>query len=208
MLILGAGDHAQVVVDALLQGLKQGQDIKPIGYLDDNPRLIGERYLGLPVLGTIAQRHQFEYDAVIVAIGENATRARIFQTLKEESEQFVNAVHPAATLAPGVKLGVGVMIMAGVVVNVGSTIADNVILNTSCSMDHHGQIGSHAHLGPGVHLGGRVTVGEGTLLGVGTVVIPGQHIGNWSIIGAGSCVISNIPTGVTAVGVPAKVIKE
>lgn len=205
---MGAGDHAQVVADALWQGFNQGQRLKPIGYLDDNPQLKGEKYLDLSVLGTIAQCHEFEHEAVVIGIGQNLARARIFQKLKAENERFVNAIHPAAVLAPGVKLGVGVMIMAGVIVNIGSVIGDNVILNTGCSVDHHGQIGPHAHLAPGVHLGGRVTVGEGVLLGVGTAVIPGQKIGDWSVIGGGSCVISNIPAKVTAVGVPAKIIKD
>lgn len=207
VLILGAGDHGQVIADSLLQGIRKGHDIELMGYLDDNPTIIGEKYLGLPVLGSIAQLQEFNYDAVIVAIGQNSLRARIFQELEKKRERFINAIHPMAVLASDVKLGRGVAIMAGVVVNTGSVIGDNVILNTSCSVDHHGYIGHHAHLAPGVHLGGRVTVGEGVLLGVGTSVIPGRSIGNWSIIGAGSCVISDIPEAVTAVGVPARIIK-
>ncbi len=208
VLILGAGDHGQVIADSLLQGVTHHQNIEPIGYLDDDPNLLGKKYLGLPVLGTIAQRNEVTHEGVIVAIGQNSIRARIFRQLEKEGEHFINAVHPSAILAPEVQLGVGVAIMAGVVVNTGSVIGDNVILNTCCSVDHHGQIGHHAHLAPGVHLGGRVAVGEGALLGVGTAVIPGQRIGDWSIVGAGSCVISNIPNGVTAVGVPTKIIKE
>lgn len=50
--------------------------------------------------------------------------------------------------------------------------------------------------------------GEGSLIGVRAAVTPGQNIGDWSVIGAGSCVISNVPGRVTAVGVPAKIIKE
>jgi sugar O-acyltransferase (sialic acid O-acetyltransferase NeuD family) len=208
VLILGAGDHANVVADSLLLVMSQNQKLEPIGYLDDDPRLLGKKFQGLPVLGSIAQRHLFQHDAVVVAIGHNATRARIFQELEKEQAQFINAIHPAVTLASDVELGLGVVIMAGVVVNTGSVIGNNVILNTSCSVDHHGYIGCHAHLGPGAHLGGRVTIGEGALLGVGAVVSPGKHVGDWSIVGAGGCVVSNIPDAVTAVGVPAKIIKD
>lgn len=206
ILILGAGDHAQVVADSLVESSRRGQDIEVVGYLDDDTTLHGDKCLGLPVLGSISQRREFEHDALIIAIGENSVRARIFRELEKENVQFINAVHPSAVLAPDVKLGVGVMIMAGVVVNTGAVIGDNTILNTSCSVDHHGRIGRHVHLAPGVHLGGRVTVGEGTLVGIGAVISPGRRIGDWSTIGAGSCVISDIPEGVTAVGVPARTI--
>ena len=208
VLILGAGGHAQVVADALLRRRIGGQDIEPIGYLDDDPLLLGKEYLGLPVLGAISRLTEFEHDAVIVALGENSTRRRVFRELGSRNVQFANAIHPSAILAPDVKLGVGIMVMAGVVVNTGTMIGDAVILNTSCSVDHHGVIGSHAHLAPGVHVGGDVTIGEGALLGVGASVSPGQRVGAWSIVGAGSCVLSDIPASVTAVGVPARVIER
>jgi sugar O-acyltransferase (sialic acid O-acetyltransferase NeuD family) len=208
VLILGAGDHGQVVADALLQNRRAGRDIDIIGYLDDDSSLLGQKRLGLPVLGSIAERNEFAHDAVIVGIGQNSIRARIFQELARNNEQFVNAIHPAAVVAPDVQLGVGVVIMAGVVVNTGAVIGDNAILNTSCSVDHHGHIAPHAHLAPGVHLGGRVTVGEGALLGVGAAVSLGCCIGDWAIVGAGGCVISDVPGGATVVGVPAKLIKK
>lgn len=208
VLILGAGDHGQVTVDALLQSKNKGVPIKIVGYLDDDLTLLGKKYLGIPVLGTLEQRQEFNYDGIIVAIGQNSIRARIFDQIKQEGERVVNVIHPAARIAFDVKLGNGITILAGAIVNTGTVVEDNVILNTACSVDHHGFIGKHAHLAPGVHLGGRVTIGEGTLVGVGAAVIPGQQIGKWSVIGSGSCVISKIPDFVTVVGTPAKIIEN
>jgi len=50
-------------------------------------------------------------------------------------------------------------------------------------------------------------IGEGCYIGMGANVIQGITIGPWSIIGAGAVVIRDIPPHVTAVGVPARVIK-
>jgi len=208
VLILGAGGHAQVVADILLQAYRAGAKCKPIGFLDDDPTLIGTTIMGLPVLGTITQLDEFDHDAVIVAIGDNRIRARIFKSVQARGERIANAIHPAAVLAPDVYLGHGVMICAGVVVNTSTMIGDDVILNTGCTVDHHNRIGNHAHIAPGVHLGGNVTIGEGTLVGIGAVVIPQCTIGAWSVIGAGSAVTKNIPAHSTAVGVPARVIKR
>jgi FlaA1/EpsC-like NDP-sugar epimerase len=87
VLILGSGDHGQVVADALLQAMRHGQDVEPIGYLDDDPTLLGKKRLGLPVLGSISQRCEFKHDAIVVAIGENGVRARIFEELEKENER-------------------------------------------------------------------------------------------------------------------------
>lgn len=208
VMILGAGGHAQVVADILLRAHEAGSNCQPIGFLDDNSALVGTAIMGLPVLGSIAQLGEFEHDAVIVAIGDNRTRAHLFEMLRAQGKQIVNAIHPAAVLAPDVRLGQGVMICAGVVVNTGTVIGDNVILNTGCTVDHHNRIGNHAHIAPGVHLGGDVTIGDGTLVGLGASVIPQRTVGAWSVIGASSVVTKDIPANVTAVGVPARVIRR
>jgi acetyltransferase EpsM len=42
---------------------------------------------------------------------------------------------------------------------------------------------------------------------MGTHVIQRRSIGSWTVIGAGAAVVHDIPANVTAVGVPARVIK-
>ena len=207
VLILGAGGHAQVVADILLRAHGAGTDYKHVGFLDDELALTGTTLMGLPVLGIIAQLDEFDHGAIIVAIGNNRTRARIFGLVRTQGEHIVNAIHPAAVLAPDVRLGEGVMICAGVVINTGTVIGDNVILNTGCTVDHHNRIRNHAHIAPGVHLGGDGRVEEGTLVGIGATVIPRRTVGAWSVIGAGSVVTKDIPPNATAVGMPARVIR-
>ena len=208
VLILGAGGHAQVVADILFQMQKAGMSVKPIGYLDDNPDLIGQVLLGIPVLGKMDDLAAIDHDAIIVAIGDNRTRHDFFVTLSAQGEKFIIAQHPSAIIAPDVTIGLGSMICAGAIINPGSSIGFNVILNTGSTIDHHNKIGDHAHIAPGVHLGGDVRIGEGTLVGIGTTIIPQHSVGEWSIIGAGSIVTKNIPDKIVATGVPARVIRK
>lgn len=208
ILILGAGDHGRMVAGYLLEAMRCGQDLELVGFLDDNPELAGQRFLGLPVLGPINMWRAVEHDAVILGIGDNRIRARIFDELASQGERFVNAIHPDAVLGPGVELGCGVAVGAGVVISLGAHVGDNVILSSNCVVGHHVQIGRHSHIGPCAALCGRVVVGEGALVGAGAVVSPGCHIGHWSRIGAGAAVISNIPDDATAIGVPARVVDK
>ena len=98
--------------------------------------------------------------------------------------------------------------MAGAVINPGSQIGQSVIINTSASVDHECVIADAAHICPGVHLAGRVQVGAATHVGIGTTVIERINIGSGSFIGAGSVVVDDIPDGVVAYGVPARVIRK
>ncbi len=55
---------------------------------------------------------------------------------------------------------------------------------------------------------GGITIEDDVWLGYGVVVLDNVRIGKGSVIGAGSVVTRDIPAGVIAAGVPAKVIKE
>jgi len=207
VLIIGAGGHAQVVADVLLCSHRAGGTAAPIGYVDDVLHLQGQARLGLPVLGTLRNIDVVPHDAVILAIGDNRTRQRLYEELQRRGECFVTAIHPCAIIASDVQIGPGSVVCAGVVINTGSHIGANVILNTGCTVDHHNCIGDHVHIAPGVHLGGDVKVGAGALIGIGVIVMPQRQVGEWSVVGAGAVVIKDIPANTTSVGVPARLVK-
>lgn len=191
-----------MVADILLAGSASSGD-QLVGFLDDDTALQGTEIMGVPVIGPIDRFANMEYDGLVVAIGDNQTRARVFEACRARGARFINAVHPTAVVGSGVRFGEGVMVCAGVVINPHAVIGDDVILNTSCSVDHHVQIEAHVHIGPGVCLAGEVRVGEGALVGIGANVIPRLVLGRWSVVGAGAAVITDVPPSATAVGVPA-----
>jgi maltose O-acetyltransferase len=55
---------------------------------------------------------------------------------------------------------------------------------------------------------GRVELGENVFIGDRVVILKGVSIGAHSVIGAGSVVSTSIPSGVIAVGNPARVVRE
>ena len=208
VLILGAGGHAQVVADILLRARDAGQPVIPIGYVDDDTALLGKNLLDLPVLGHTSALGRIPHDAIIIAIGSNQIRKRLTGELAAAGETFATARHPAAIIAPDVRIDPGAMICAGVVVNTGSVIGTHSILNTGCTVDHHNSIGSCVHIAPGAHLGGEVVVEEGALVGIGATIVPRTTIGAWAAVGAGAVVVETVPAGVTVVGVPAKPLQK
>jgi len=203
LFVIGAGGHGVVVADvARLAGYRVR------GFLDDAAGMQGCSVDGLPIQGPVAGWHTALPATFIVAIGDNRVRGRIFDDLSAAGAAFSTLIHPRAWLAPGVRLGPGSVAVAGVIVNPGAVIGRDVILNTACSVDHHGAIGDHAHLAPGVRLGGHVTVGAGALVGIGAVALPGIRIGEWAVVGAGAVVTADVPDGVTVAGVPARALRN
>jgi sugar O-acyltransferase (sialic acid O-acetyltransferase NeuD family) len=198
-LIIGAGGHGKVIADIMLC-----QGMKVLGFLDDNPPTIGQRILGLPVLGNGENLMDFGLDGVVVGVGDNTSRHKIVQRMElYDTPAWITALHPKATVANSVQIGAGTVIMAGVIVNPDTIIGRHAIINTGATVDHDCLVGDFAHIAPGVHLAGGVRVGASTLIGIGATVIPYCTIGTGVTVGAGAVVVKDIPDGVTAKGIPA-----
>ncbi len=204
IIVMGASGHGQVVADVLFQMWTKGREMEIVGFLDDEAALAGTRVLGLPVLGKLADLPAMPHDCVILGIGDNAVRARLFNELTSAGKRFATAIHPSAVLAPDVVISPGAVLCAGVVINTGGLVRENAILNTCASLDHHGELAQHSHVAPGVHLAGNVRVGEGALIGIGACAVPGVTIGAWSVVGAGAAVTQDVPERATVGGVPAR----
>jgi UDP-N-acetylbacillosamine N-acetyltransferase len=207
LLVLGCGGHGKVVADAALVG-----GTRVLGFADDAERWRGGSLLGLPVLAigraeTLALCRK-EGAEIVLAIGDNRTRQRVFRELLAEGLSLATVIHPTAIIAPSATVGIGTVVFAGTIVNADARIGQNVILNTGVRVDHDNVIGDHAHLSPGVTLGGTVTVGEGTHLAVGVSVRNNVAVGAWSVVGVGAAVVGAIPDEVVAFGTPAKVVRR
>ena len=206
---LGAGGHAAVVVDILRLG---GHDI--IGLLDPDSNLADARVVGVPVLGgdeLLAGMRDLDVRAFFVGVGSTpntAARRRLYALGRDAGLQPLAAVHPAAVLAASATLGTGVTVMAGAIINPRASLGDNAIVNTGAIVEHDCVVGDHCHVAPRAVLGGGVRMDEAAHVGIGAVVREQCRIGAEAVVGAGAVVISDVPAGVTVVGVPARVLSR
>jgi sugar O-acyltransferase (sialic acid O-acetyltransferase NeuD family) len=205
--IAGASGHALVVADIL----RLAGEYEIIGFLDDDVERHHALFCGLPILGGFRDFGMLRPRGVthlILAIGDCRARMQFSAVARSEGFSLATAVHPRAIVAADVRIGAGTVVAAGAVVNPGSDLGENVIINTSASVDHECRIEDGAHVSPGAHLAGRVHVGRMTWVGAGAIIRDRVRIGRASIIGAGSVVLTDIPDGVVAYGVPARVKRE
>lgn len=105
-------------------------------------------------------------------------------------------------------------------------LGDNVFFNFDCVILDvcDVRIGSYVFIAPGVHIytathpldselrrtqefGKPVAIGDDVWIGGGAIICPGVTVGDRTVVGAGSVVTKDIPSGVVAAGNPARVIR-
>lgn len=206
VIVLGAGGHARVLIDALL--------LKGVAILGVTaPAIEGAPPFGLPFLGAdlAVDAHPVASIRLVNGLGSTrqpGARREIFERFKAKGYKFESVVHPSAVIARNVELGEGVQVMAGAVIQTGGRIGANSIVNTRVAVDHDCRIGAHAHLAPGATLCGDVRVGENAHVGSGASIIQGISIGDDVLVAAGAVVIRNVPAGAAVSGVPARNMKR
>jgi len=206
IVVVGGGGHAKVVIEILLAAGK------PVAGFTDPSLPAGSRFAGIPCLGpdgALRELRSAGVEAAIIALGDNALRARLVQEVRALGFELANAIHPGASVSATAALGAGVAVMAGAVVNAATALGDGCIVNTGATVDHDNRIGRFVHIAPGAHLAGYVTVEDGALIGVGATVGRGRAltVGRGAVIGIGSVVIGDVAPSAVVAGNPARPLR-
>jgi len=102
-------------------------------------------------------------------------------------------------LDPGAEIGPGLhMTHSG-----GIRLHPEVKIGSNCSLAHQVTIGA-----AGLGKRGVPTLGSGVYIGTGAVIVGPIMIGDQARIAANSFVNISVPAGATAMGVPAKIVKQ
>lgn len=200
--IYGAGGHGKVVADIV-----QESGVIIDGFLDDDKSKIGKQILRYRILGNLSYIKNPHSCSLLLAIGDNSDRKRIYEKVRSMEIGIANAIHKRAYIAKSSKIGEGVVIMANAVINPDTVIENGTIVNTGATVDHDCHIGEFVHICPGVHVAGSVSIGSLSFIGIGTNIIQNISIGKDVTVGAGAVVISNLVDHVHAMGIPAKVTR-
>jgi sugar O-acyltransferase (sialic acid O-acetyltransferase NeuD family) len=208
IVIFGTGGFGREVHELAEDLVDAGEQFEIVGFLDGNATLHGKTVHGLPVLGGAEWLATNQDVKVALGIGAPSSKRKVVDQVRRAGGEFVTLVHPRSVLGRRVSLGEGSIVCAGTIITTDIEIGSYSTFNLNVTIGHDSTIQDFCTFAPGVNVSGNVEVGEGTDFGTNSSIIQGISVGEWSIIGAGASVVKDLGSNITAVGVPAKVIKE
>ena len=207
VVILGAGGLARELLGICYE---LGVEDRVWGFVDPAPGLEGSLLDGKPVLGGDDWLLQQAGSPVcfLVGIGDNALRRRILVRVERTGLRPATLVSPHAVVSRFAQVLPGSVICPGAIISTNVTVGSCCVVNPASTLGHDARLSAYVHLAPGARVSGWVTLGEGAYIGAGAAVSERVSVGEWSVIGSMAAVVRDLPANVTAVGVPARPIRE
>jgi sugar O-acyltransferase (sialic acid O-acetyltransferase NeuD family) len=162
LLLVGAGGFGRVV----LEHASQHYDC---AFVDDGDATEVD---GVKVIGKIADIHGLypEYKLLLVTIGNNALREKIYSQATEIGYRFPNIIVLSAYISPHAHIGTGNVILNNAVIQNNARMGNGCILNPGVELHHDSSIGDNVliytnsvvrsltHVGDRVWIGSTVTI--------------------------------------------------
>jgi sugar O-acyltransferase (sialic acid O-acetyltransferase NeuD family) len=202
LIIVGAGDHARVLLDSLR---RTKADIQGFVTKDGKKGTLGP--LGYPILGDddALEKYRSAGYELVNGLGSIDTRslgnrADLYERLTAKGWTFASVIDPTAIISTVAVLGRGVQVMAGAIIQSGADLRENVLVNSGAIVEHDCRLARHAVISPGAVLSGAVQVGERTHVGTRACAVQYKKIGRDCLIAAGAVIAADVPDGQKVIG--------
>ena len=170
LLIVGAGGFGRVTLEHTIKEFD-------CSFIDDG-KIIGEEINGVKVVGKISDLPSLfnEYKKIVLSIGNNKIREKVYKQAKKIGYQFPNIVVESSYVSSFATVGEGCVVLNNVVIQNGSKVGNATILNPGVEVHHDSTIGNfcciytnsvirtYAKVEDGVKIGSNVTVRNETLV--------------------------------------------
>ena len=181
-----------------------------LGFVDNDKTKWGKKFYSYPIFGGMDKVKELSEQGAYfcnLITRDSVTRHETTMALVKHGAKLANLIHPSIDLDM-VKIGLGNYFQEYVDLQAEVTIGDNTSIHIGSFIGHETTIGNSVFLAHGCNISGEVIVQDGAYLGTGVTVLPRLTVGKWSVIGAGSVIIEDVPPYSVVVGNPGRIIKN
>jgi len=205
LVILGSGGYAQEILWIVDDLDREKTEWEFLGFVDPgHPERKGASLYDRPILGgfedltTVPRNTWFA-----CGIGTPAARRKECDKADELGWNPATLVHPSVIMAKHVEVGAGTVVGAGSILAPYARLGRHCAVNLQVTVGHNSEVGDYTVLSPGARISGHVVVEDQVMIGTNATIYVGRRVGAGASLGANSFLVTDLPAGKSAIGIPA-----
>jgi len=202
IIIAGAGHLGLDIYNLLeeINSVKRLWNIK--GFINDIPVDLDRFKLPIKILGTINDWQPSDNEVFAMAIGSPSGRKMVAEKLIRRGAVFETLISPYAQVSKTAKIGNGSVIFRDCLIAPCTTLGQFTCIGHSTSIGLDASVGEYSNTALRVNIYQDVKVGCACQIWSSSVIL--NSVGDNSIVGAGSVVISKVKPCTRVLGNPAQ----
>ena len=150
---------------------------------------------------------------VTIAIANSTVREKLSIQLEQDNIKAISVVAANTLIFDQVEIGEGSLFCSFTHVTSNVKIGKYFHANIYSYVAHDCVIGDYVTFAPGVKCNGNIHIEDHAYIGTGAIIKQGSPdkplvIGKGAVVGMGAVVTKNVPTGVTVIGNPARILEK
>ncbi|MDR7017307.1 acetyltransferase [Acinetobacter sp. 3657] len=151
--------------------------------------------------------------AVTIAIANSSVREKLAHRLEQDEIQHLGVIAANTVILDAVEMGEGSLLCPFTCLTSNIKIGKFFHANIYSYVAHDCIIGDYVTFAPGVKCNGNIHIEDHAYIGTGAVIKQGTPdkplvIGKGAIVGMGAVVTKSVPSGVTVIGNPARILEK
>lgn len=208
LIIIGARGAGRETFLTATKSFGYGHEFDVKGFLDGKTDALDGLEGYPPILSPVETYHIVKDDVFVCALGDPKWRKYYADIILRKGGEFITLIDKTARIGRNANIGNGCIIRDYAMISCDVSIGDYTYIQPFTVIGHDAVVGNYCHLNTYAFMGGYSTMEDMSVIHTRGTLIPHKKMGKESIIGAGSVAMTNVKSGTTVVGIPAKRIKS
>ncbi len=179
-----------------------------LGYVDNDPKLIGQKKDGYPVYRHEDLPVSKNYYGICGVMDPKLRRKIVDTEIETKGYTLPALIHPTTIKPSDFIAEAGSIILPGVHISYDVKIEKCVFITINAVLGHHVRVGEYTSIMTSSTINGNCSIGEGCMIGAGAILYQGVKIGKESLVGMGTIITEDISDKKSVIDFPRKIIRD
>jgi len=208
LLLYTAGSASREVLLAVQQLNERQPTWEVLGFVDEDPRIIGTEVDGYPVFGLDHNERGKDVYGICCVMDPKVRKRIVEEQIEGKGLALASIIHPSVVIPKDFEAGPGTVIMPSVNISFDVKLGKGVFVLWNVLLGHNLRAADYVTVLSSANITGGCSIGDRAIIGAGATINVNVSIGKDCLIGLGTTVFRNVGDNKSVVALPRQLVRS